>query len=273
MPSPFPGMDPYLEHPDIFSDLHDSMIILLKEALQQRLPQPYYANSKPRVWIEVSHRYIEPDVKVLRPPGASQPINQSNGPAALTTIPAQGRAVLVRVPHDERREIFLEIYTPQDNGDRLVTTIEVLSPTNKTPGEHGRELYLRKQKEILESKVHLVEIDLLRGGVHSTAVPQQRAVEVSGPFDYHVCIHCFDHFEDYLVYPIRLEERLPEIAIPLLPGDSPVVVDLQAIFDRAYDIGPYRRRHRVYERTPSPALSEKQAEWTGRLLRERGLVD
>jgi hypothetical protein len=69
-----------------------------------------------------------------------------------------------------------------------------------------------------------------------------------------------------------LEERLPEIAIPLLPGDSPVVVDLQAIFDRAYDIGPYRRRHGFYEGNPTPALSEKQAEWATRLLREKGLV-
>jgi uncharacterized Zn-finger protein len=68
MPSPFPGMDPFLEHPDIFPDLHDSLIILLQEALQERLPQPYYANSKPRVWIEVSQRCIEPDVKVLRSP-------------------------------------------------------------------------------------------------------------------------------------------------------------------------------------------------------------
>ncbi len=45
MPSPFPGMDPYLESPDWFPDLHGSLIILLKEALQRSLPGPYYAQS------------------------------------------------------------------------------------------------------------------------------------------------------------------------------------------------------------------------------------
>jgi hypothetical protein len=181
--------------------------------------------------------------------------------------------MVVRVPHDERREVFLEIYALQgQGGDRLITTIEILSPSNKTPGEHGRELYLRKQKEILDSKVHLVEIDLLRAGIHSTAVPRERVIEGSGPFDYHICIHRFDHFEDYLVYPVRVEERLPEIAIPLSPQDSPVLVDLQAIFERAYDIGAYRRRILYHQGSPVPPLSAEQTEWTTRLLREKGLL-
>jgi hypothetical protein len=148
MPSPFPGMDPYLEHPETFPGLHDDLISQMKGALQQRLPEPYYATSQGRVWIEMSHRYVEPDVDVLRPREGSQPEHRSNGPAVLAPPTARGRSVLVRVPHDEHRENFLDIYAQQDNGDRLVTTVEVLSPSNKTPGEHGRELYLRKQKEI-----------------------------------------------------------------------------------------------------------------------------
>src|SRR5437870_1852340 len=100
MTSPFPGMDPYLEHPEIFPDLHEDLIGQLKEALQLRLPEPYFASSKPRVWIDVSQRYIEADVKVLRPT-AAPPEHQPNG-AAVATLPTRGRAVLVRVPHDER---------------------------------------------------------------------------------------------------------------------------------------------------------------------------
>jgi hypothetical protein len=267
-------MDPYLESPAFFPGLHDDLISQMKEALQQSLPEGYYANSKSRAWIEVSERYIEPDVDVLRPREAAQPKRRTNGAALLAPPTARGRPVLVRIPHDEHREIFLDIYElkDKDTGDRLITTIEVLSLSNKTPGEHGRDLYLRKQKGILDGKVHLVEIDLLRGGMHSTAVPRERVIEESGPFDYHVCIHCFDHFEDYLVYPIRLDERLPEIAIPLLPGDSPVLVDLQAIFDRAYAIGPYRRRSQLYEGIPTPPLSAEQAEWASRLLGEKGLL-
>lgn len=272
MPSPFPGMDPYLEHPHFFPGLHDDLISQLKQALQQRLPEGYYATSKSRVWIEVSQRYIEPDVEAVRPRETGQPKHKSNGPAVLAPPIGRGRPILVRVPHDEHRENFLEIYALQDNGDRLITSIEVLSHSNKTPGEQGRELYLRKQKELLDSKAHLVEIDLLRAGIRSTAVPRERVLEASGPFDYHVCIHFFDHFEDYLVYPIRLEERLPEIAIPLLPGDSPVIVDLQAVFDRAYDIGPYQRRVHYHGEGSVPRLSTEQAEWAKRVLQEKGFV-
>ena len=143
------------------------------------------------MWIEVSRRSIGPDVEVRR---------QGKGPTSLRAEPAGGlavanpplvRPVVVKVAHDEFREPFVEIYTRNDEGKRLVSSIEVLSLSNKTPGEHGRDLYVRKQKELLASKVHLVEIDLLRGGEHVTAVPLDLAVEACGAFDYHVSIHDF----------------------------------------------------------------------------------
>ncbi len=148
---------------------------------------------------------------------------------------------MVHVPHDQRSETFVEIYCGPRSERRLVTSIELLSLTNKTPGEHGRDLYLRKQREILESKVHLVEIDLLRDGEHTTAVPLDRLRQQADEFEYHVSIHRFDNLEDYFVYSIRLDESLPEIAVPLLPGDAAVLLDLQAVFQRTYDAGPYRR--------------------------------
>jgi hypothetical protein len=132
--------------------------------------------------------------------------------------------------------------------------------TNKTPGAHGRDLYLQKQREVLQSQVHLVEIDLLRGGEHSTAVPLDRALRQTGPFDYHVCVHRFDSFEKYFVYPIRLEARLPAIRIPLLPGDGDVKVDLQSVFHRCYDTGPYRRRV-DYSVQTVPPLDESRWAW------------
>ena len=147
----------------------------------------------------------------------------------------------IHVPHDERVEPLVEVFVGRGAERRLVTAIEVLSLTNKTPGERGRDLYLRKQREILDSQVHLVEIDLLRSGRHTTAVPRDRLATATGPFDYHVSIHHFDNLEDYFVYPLRLTEPLPTIAIPLLPGDPAVSLDLQAVFHRTYDAGPYRR--------------------------------
>ncbi len=205
MPSPFPGMDPYLENPVLFPDLHDAMITYLRGALQRNLPEPYYAGIGSQTWVAVAERY--------------------------------------RVPHDPKKRTYVEVFHPKDGG-RLVTTIEILSPTNKTPGEHGRDLYLRKQAEILASKTHLIEIDLLRAGQHTTAVPHARLTAGAGAFDYHVCLHRFDNWEDYFVYAFRLADRLPEIAVPLLPGDGDVPLDLQAVLDRCYDEANYRRRVR-----------------------------
>ena len=261
-------MDPFLEDSTHFPGLHNSMIAYLQEYLQPRLPEPYYAAIGDRVWVEVSQRPIEPDVNVLRQNRGAG--GQAAGAVAVADEP-RTRPVVVHVPHDETRETFLNIYTRQED-ERLVASVEVLSLTNKTPGDRGRDLYQQKQREVEGARANLVEIDLLRAGQHTTAVPLPPAVEKTGPFDYHVCIQQADRWEDYLVYPIQLAERLPEIAIPLLPADPAVAVDLQAVFDRAYDAGPYRRRVRYSENKPVPPLRPDQAEWATRLLQEKGFL-
>ena len=136
MPSPFPGMDPYLENPEIFPDLHDSLITYLRAKLQAGLPPPYYAAIGRRVWIEASRRSIEPDVHVLRAGAARQVPSPTSGATAVTSRSA-ARPVIVKVLHDEFREPFLEIYAGSGDSKRLVTSIEVLSLSNKTPGEQG----------------------------------------------------------------------------------------------------------------------------------------
>lgn len=259
MPSPFPGMDPYLEDPEVFPDFHDSFTTYLREALQASLAPPYFATIGRRVWIEVTERFIGPDVVVARPAAA-----KVRGGVAVLDAPHAG-AVVVHVPHDERREPLIEIRIGRGKESRLVTSIEVLSPSNKTAGEHGRDLYLRKQRELLEARVNLVEIDLLRGGLHTTAVPRERAVKATGPFDYHVSIHRMDNLEDYLVYPIQLADELPEITIPLLPEDEAVSVSLQQVMDRCYDAGPYRWEIDYAAPVPGPPLTPAEEEW----VRER----
>jgi hypothetical protein len=266
MPSPFPGMDPYLENPEIFPDFHDSVITYLREALQASLPAPYFAALGRRVWIQVSRRSVGPDVQIQRARAAVT----SPRPAAATTsaVATQlvARPFMVKVAHDEFREPFVEIYARIDDGKRLVTSIEVLSLSNKTPGEQGRELYLRKQKEILASRAHLVEIDLLRAGEHVSAVPLEAGTDVCGDFDYHVSVHRYDDRETFFVYPIALEERLPPVAIPLLPGDSPVTLDLQAVFDRCYDAGPYLREIDYAVDKVIPPLNPDQNAWVTGIL-------
>jgi hypothetical protein len=260
-------MDPFLERPDFFADLHTGLLFLLEQALQTHLPEPYFATTGTRIWVEVTRRFIGPDVNVLRS-ATNAPTEPAAG-AGVAVAEPRTKPVVVHVPHDERVETFVEIYH-RDKRERLVTTIEILSPANKTPGEQGYELYARKQKEILQSKANLVEIDLLRGGRHTTAVPRERAVEAAGPFDYHVCIHRFDNLEDFFVYPILLEEPLPEVSLPLLPGDPAVVLGLQPLFDQAYDAGPYRRRVAYEELDIVPPLPPEKMAWVTQRLREKG---
>ena len=169
--------------------------------------------------------------------------------------------IVVHVPHDEQSESMIEIYVGRGSDRRLVTAIEVLSPINKQPGEKGRDLYLRKQAELLDSQCHLVEIDFLRGSTHTTAVPEDRLKRKVPSFTYHVCSHHFDHFEDFLIYPIQLADTLPTISIPLLPGDGEVPVNLQQVFERTYAAGPYHREIDYSETVPLPKLTPEQLEW------------
>jgi hypothetical protein len=146
----------------------------------------------------------------------------------------------------------------------------VVSPSNKAPGDEGYDKYRAKQREMLAGQVHLIEIDLLRAGTHVTAVPKDIAKEKAGPFDYHVSVHRFDRPKDYLVYPIRLQQRLPVITVPLLPEDPPVWLDLQAAFDRAYDAGPYRKAISYGQDPVDPPLQPDQAAWASTTMNAVG---
>ena len=258
-------MDPYLEHPQIFPTFHNRMITYVEDQVQAVLPEPYFTASNERVWIEFSDRHIRPDISVTRPPFEQS--EESEGGGVAVAAPPMTKPVLVVIPQDECREPFLEIYTKEDGEERLVTVIEILSPTNKATGEGRRDLYVKKQQELITSKVNLIEIDLLRSGEHTTAAPRRRILKKAGPYDYHICVRrFFDEYLNFWLYPILLHEPLPEIEIPLLPDDEPVKVDLQEVFSRCYDAGPYHRRIRYLETAPEPPLTPEQEEWAQGLL-------
>ena len=263
MPSPFPGMDPYLEDAIVFPDFHDGFVTYLRESIQSVLPEPYYAALGRRAWVEVSERFIGPDVNVISSSATTTAIKLTG------TVMEAAEPIIVTVPHDEQSQTLVEITIGRGPARRLVTAIEVLSPSNKTIGERGRELYLRKQQEILESKSHLIEIDLLRGGVHTTAVPMDRFRCSVPRCDYHICCHRFDNLEDYFIYPIHLPQELPIIPIPLLPGDGEVSVSLQKVMQRTYGAGPYHREIDYSQSVPPPKLSEEQTEWVQKQLLSR----
>lgn len=265
MPSPFPGMDPFLEAPGLFPDLHDSLINGIRDSINSVLRPPYFTAIASRVFVELADRLIGPDIGVIfGEDETSRPLSVQDGGLAVATSPVEVQPIVIRVPQDEIRELYLEIRTSRD--ERLVTTIELLSLSNKSPGDHRRDLYKKKQRELLESEVHLVEIDLLRSGQHTTAVPLNLIQRKTGRFDYHICVHRFDQREDFMIYPIRLPSRLPKIAIPLLPGDPDVTIDLQAILDRCYDAALSSRRVRYSGELPPPPLAEDELKWAKELL-------
>lgn len=258
MPSPFPGMDPYLEDPAVFPDLHDSLIVYLSEALNFVLPPPYYCAIASRSWVENFCQALEPDVFV----GAPEQMAEGD-----VTKP-----VVVPLGREEVRQTFLEIHADR-GGEHMVTTLEVLSPENKGAAGSGRALYLQKQDEVMQSRVHLVEIDLLRIGLSTTLAPPDRTVRTVGHYDYHVCVHRWDRPRICSVYPVQLTGPLPVVAVPLLPDAPPVPVNLKAALDRAYDSGRYRQRARYRDPVPPPPLHPNQVIWVEQTLREAGLIE
>jgi hypothetical protein len=267
MPSPFPGMDPWLEDPGVFPDFHNTFIPFLRIALQRQLPAGFVAVLATRVYMQDTEQQFEPDIDVVRQ--RSRPGRSADGTATMAVtdlleLPAG------RLPDDEYTEPHIEVRTT--HGDRrLVTSIEVLSLANKTRGNTGRGLYRGKQQELAKAGVNLVEIDLLRGGIHSTAVALPDLRGRAGPYDYHVCVTWVEREDTSYVAPILLAEPLPTIPIPLTPGVPSPAIDLQAVLTRVYDEADYGRI--VDYKTPcDPPLTSEQQAWAEGLLRARGLI-
>jgi hypothetical protein len=279
MPSPFPGMDPYLEAPDIWPDFHEAFAGEVRAALNQTLPAPYYARleMRPEVGIVEDGGYqrrIVPDVAVVQP---TQPRAGEGGVAVLEASRTMiSPSFEVRVASEPIRHPFVEIRDPS-RGHRLVTLIEIASPSNKHAGP-DRQAYLRKQAEVRGSDASLIELDLLRTGERLITDPSARAA-----------VEGFTPAPDYLalvdrswtraeapwvcqVFPVQLTGMLPVIPVPLRQGQDEVPLDLQHAFNRAYDGGPYRRGAVDYGASPQPPLSAEGAAWAAQRLRDHGMI-
>lgn len=265
MPSPFPGMDPWLERPMVFPTLHDTLIIYTQAALKRLLPRGYLATSANRVYVDPELKR-EPDVGVFgpdEPPGGVG--------STATALAGSGLLVLESAPvSDPVEEMYLEILSTED--DRLVTAVEVLSLANKKSGDTGRTSYQQKQAEYRLSGVNLVEVDFLRSGPHTTAAPEAKLRSSAGGFDYHVCVTAAPVPNRVFVAPIKLADRLPTIPIPLDDGVPPVNLDLQSVFDRCYDEGPFPELAKYDRKQPEPPLTPEQQAWAEAILREKGLL-
>ncbi|MCA9067952.1 MAG: DUF4058 family protein, partial [Planctomycetaceae bacterium] len=153
------------------------------------------------------------------------------------------------------------------SGNRVITAIEFLSPTNKIPGP-SRERYRRKQQDYIDAGLNLVEIDLIRAGVFTLAVPH-RSIDEHYRTTYQICVRRMMRPDAAEVYRAPLQERLPIIRIPLRPKDRDVPLDLQDVIDQCYRRGRYSVIN--YQADPIPQFSLPEARWADELLRAAGL--
>jgi hypothetical protein len=252
MHSPFPGMDPYLEAPTIWPDVHTSLMSIFREQLTPLLAPKYVAELETQVVIDRlddEPQVVLPDVSVTTP---DVPTRAPSAVAVAAPAPVQ-----VRVPLDAPTRL-VSIRIRQRETARLVAVIELLSPINKRRGK-GRDEYLEKRRAVLASPVHLIEIDLLR------RYPRMPFDDPLPPAHYIVMVCQASERPNSSVWPISVRQPLPTVPVPLLPPDPPVLLDMGQALRTAYERARYDLRV-DYRKPPVPPLSPVDAIWAEALI-------
>jgi hypothetical protein len=242
-------MNPYLEQDDVWHDFHEAFLPQLREQIAAQLPAHYIVKIDEHVYIHeppAEQRTFlgRGDVFVA----SRRPFAQQSTATATALADAPAQVVLPSV--DVEGLSYLEIRDRRDR--RLVTVIEVLSPTNKYSGS-DREQYLGKRGRLLSSWTHLVEIDLLRGG------PRMPFAAPLPECAYYVLVSRVEKRPQADFWPVQLRDPLPPIPIPLREPDADAQLDLQAALHHVYDAARYGNY--IYEAAPQPALSAADAAW------------
>jgi len=254
-------MDPYLESPVHWPDVHHELMSVAREFLNQSLRPHYHVRVEERVYVsdetDPGRKAIIPDLQVVA--RQTDSAFRSNYEQAGTAVCEP--VVLTTLIEDEIHEARLEIVDA--NRQAVITVIEILSPTNKIVGSRGRASYEQKRKEVMTSSTHLVEIDLLRDGDHL------HCRELLPEADYYVHVSRRGDRPRGTVWPILLPQRLPVILIPLKPEDPDVELDLQKVLNTAYDRAAYDMVV-DYRAEPAPPLTGPSLEWANGLLCSQG---
>lgn len=254
MPTPFPGMDPYLEKPELWPDVQIRLIAALGDELSLLLRPRYYVALEERTYLEEPGELVlvgRADLTVVDRGGAERVSEQSRTPSVVEVDLPIGAEV---------RETYLEIRTASEG--EVVTVVEVLSPANKRSGT-GRRIYLDKRELILSTRTSLVEIDLLRAGEPMPTVGPRVASDYSflvGP--------AYRRPKADLI-PFGVRDAMPPFGLPLRRGEQEPIVELGNVLHALYDRASYDLRI-DYGEEPVPPLSPADSEWATGLLREDG---
>ena len=258
MPTPFPGMDPYLENPRLWPNVHSSLIIAIRDELVPLLRPRYYVAVEERtvqLGSEDLNFVMRPDVAVVQPETAVP--TRATSPATDSTV----TAVIVELPMlDEIRETYLEIRTVRS--DQVITVLEILSPTNKSNAT-GRRQYEQKRLNLMSTRTHLVEIDLLRAG------EPLMMWGYTQPRDYHILVSRAEQRPQANLYPFQVRQPIPPFQLPLQKGDTAPTVHLNDLLHTLYDRAGYDLRLN-YQLEATPPLAGEDADWADTLLRQAG---
>jgi hypothetical protein len=254
MPSPFPGMNPYLKQDDAWHDFHERFIPLIADILVAQVRPNYIVKVGELIYV---HEIPPEPRRFLGRPGLH--IGRSSSPGAgRVEAGLLGAPAHVHLPAlDVERLGFVEI---RDRHNReLVCVVELLSPSNKRVGP-DRDQYLVKRERLLSSLAHFVDIDLLRGG-------KPMPLEDRPGCDYSVMVSRVEERSRAEFWPIRLRDRLPTIPVPLRQPDSDARPGLQEALHRLYDTAGYEDY--IYGGQPDPPLNPDDAAWAAQLVPPR----
>jgi len=246
MPTPFPGMDPYLEQRGVWEQVHTGLIVGIQHFLTPLLRPRYHVAIELRTYLSVlppnDQRVGIPDALVIASEGTASP----SAPVDVAATPEAG---ILPMP-EEVHERFLEIRTV---GTReVVTIIEILSPSNKL-SKDGRAQYERKRLQVLASLTNLVEIDLLRAG-------EPFAMQAPRRTDYRIVVSRSVQRPRAELYLFNVRQPIPDFPIPLRPGESEPVLPLNKLLHTLYDEGGYDLVV-DYSQPPDPPLPANDVEW------------
>ena len=260
MPSPFPGMDPYLERG--WGDVHARLNVGLCDRLNDFLPRDLRASVEARVYLGPPPRDAAqslPDVAVLEGPARAG--RRPNGGGV-----ALARPLVLHLQVEEFTGRFIEI-RELGSGGRLITAVEVLSPSNKRPGK-GQKLYLKKQRELRRAEVSSVEIDLLRAGRRVLAYPTEDLRPPTGLITWRASARDGRRRQSKFTRSLCANLYRPSPS-RCVKGATDAPLDLQSAVDHLYQSGRYDG-WLDYSKPPLPPLDPADEAWADNLLRTAG---